>query len=286
MSSPRRKPDWLKVELPSGDGYFGLVRLLKRYGLHTVCQEANCPNIAECFSKKTATFLILGDTCTRSCRYCNVKHGKPREVDAAEPERVAGAVKKLGLHYIVVTSVTRDDLKDGGASVFAETIGGIRGASPGCKIEVLIPDFKGDMRALQTVLDAKPDVLGHNLEVVKRLFPKARPRGDYERSLDLLRTAKEAGAVTKSGLMAGLGESNEEMLEAMGDLCSVTDIITIGQYLQPTTGHLPVARYYPPAEFEKLKAAGLEMGFKHVEAGPLVRSSYHASEYGARQNRD
>lgn len=279
MSSPNSKPDWLKVGLPSSTEYFDLVRLLKQNSLHTVCQEANCPNIAECFGKGTATFMILGDTCTRNCGYCNVGHGVPRIVDVREGERIAHAVKELGLRYVVITSVTRDDLKDGGAAMFAQTIYEIRAVSPDCKIEVLIPDLRGDKKSLQKILDARPDILGHNLEVVKRLFPLARAQGDYERSLNLLKTARQC-SVTKSGFMVGLGETKEEIIATMEDLCSVTDILTIGQYLQPTREHLPVVRYYTPQEFKEFKEIGREMGFRHVESGPLVRSSYHAGEYG------
>lgn len=275
MSSP--KPDWLRVGMPSGEGYSELVGLLRRNGLHTVCQEANCTNIAECFDKRTATFMILGDTCVRACRYCNVAHGAPKPVDPNEGKRVARAVKELGLRHVVVTSVTRDDLDDGGAGMFAATIREIRLASPGCRIEVLIPDFGGDKDALQKVLDARSDVIGHNMEVVRRLFPMARAAGDYRRSLDLLKGC--SGCTVKSGFMVGLGETREEVFETMEDLCSVTDILTIGQYLQPTKLHLPVARYYTPEEFKEFKECGERMGFKHVESGPLVRSSYHASEY-------
>jgi len=277
MSSP--KPDWLKVGLPSGDEYFDLIKLLKQNSLHTVCQEANCPNIAECFGKKTATFMILGGTCTRNCGYCNVTHGKPRPVDVREGERIAHAVKELGLRYVVITSVTRDDLEDGGAGAFAETIYEIRKANPDCKIEVLTPDFKGDKRSLQKVLDAGPDVFGHNLEVVKRLFPVARAQGDYKRSLNLLKTAKKC-SVTKSGFMIGLGETKEEIITTMEDLSGVVHLLTIGQYLQPRREHLPVARYYTPEEFKEFKEIGERMGFDHVESGPLVRSSYHACDYG------
>jgi lipoic acid synthetase len=277
MNSP--KPDWLRVELPSGANYFELVNLLKKNSLHTVCQEAYCPNIGECFSKKTATFMILGNVCTRDCAYCSVKHGVPSGLDEGEPERIARAVGELGLHYVVITSVTRDDLCDGGASVFAGTIQAIREAHPDCKIEVLIPDFRGDKRALQKVLDARPDVLNHNIEVVKRLFPIARTQGSYERSLNLLKSAKKC-SVTKSGFMVGLGETKDEVIETMQDLCSVTDILTIGQYLQPSREHMDVIKYYTPGEFKEFKEIGLKMGFNHVEAGPLVRSSYHAQDYG------
>lgn len=265
--------------MPSGEKYLELRRLISENSLHTVCQEANCPNIGECFSKRTATFMILGDTCTRNCKYCNVKHGKPLALDPCEAKRVAKAVKTLGLHYAVITSVTRDDLPDGGAFVFGEVIREIRARSPSCKIEVLIPDFQGDKDALDVVLEAKPDILNHNLETVKRLFPGARPHGDYKRSLALLARAKRS-CKTKSGLMVGLGETKEEIIEAIEDLNRVSDIITLGQYLQPSKDHLGVVKYYSPEEFNELKAIGENMGFRHVEAGPLVRSSYHAGEYG------
>jgi len=264
--------------MPSGPGYLELVKLLKQASLHTVCQEANCPNIAECFGKKTATFMILGDTCTRSCKYCNVSHGVPKAVDLREGARIARAVKSLGLRYVVITSVTRDDLKDGGAAVFAKTIYEIRVVDPDCMIEALVPDFKGDERALQHVLNAHPSVLNHNIETVERLFPVARPQGDYKRSLNLLKAAKKC-SVTKSGFMVGLGETKEEVIKTMQDLCNAADILTIGQYLQPTTEHLPVVKYYTPGEFRELKGIGEKMGFKHVESGPLVRSSYHAGDY-------
>ena len=264
--------------MPSGNGYFELVRLLKQSSLHTVCQEANCPNIAECFGKKTATFLILGDTCTRDCKYCDVAHGVPKPVDAGEGARIARAVKALGLKYVVITSVTRDDLPDGGADMFAKAVLEIRIIDPDCKIEVLIPDFKGDKKALKKVLDSHPTILNHNIEVVKRLFSAARPQGDYGRSLDLLKTAKKC-SVTKSGFMVGLGETQEEIIETMEDLAPFVDVLTIGQYLQPTSDHLPVAKYYAPEEFKGFKEMGEQMGFSHVESGPLVRSSYHAGEY-------
>ncbi len=278
--SSARKPEWLKVRLPSGDGYFSMVRMLKENGLHTVCQEAHCPNIAECFGRKTATFMILGDTCTRNCAYCDVKHGRPDAPDTEEPSRIARAVKELGLRYVVITSVARDDLEDGGASMFARTIEGIRELNPDCKTEVLIPDFQGDEKALQKVLDARPDMLNHNIEVVRRLFPMMRAHGDYDRSLGVLEKAKEC-SVTKSGFMVGLGETKQEIIDTMEDLCSVTDILTIGQYLRPSEEHARVFRYYTPGEFEELKQAGLDMGFRHVESGPLVRSSYHAGDYGS-----
>jgi len=255
-----------------------MVKLLKRHRLHTVCQEAHCPNIADCFNRKTATFMILGDICTRDCQYCDIRHGQPGGVDLGEPARVARAVGELGLHYVVITSVTRDDLEDGGASMFARTIGEIRRLNPDCRVEVLIPDFEGDNGALQKVLDARPDVLNHNIEVVRRLFPHMRAQGDYERSLSVLKHAKEC-SVTKSGFMVGLGETRDEIIKTMKDLRSVTDILTIGQYLRPSDAHARVIRYYTPKEFEGLKQTGLDMGFKHVESGPLVRSSYHAKDY-------
>jgi lipoic acid synthetase len=223
--------------------------------------------------------MILGDTCTRSCGYCDVKHGTPQKADVREGERIARAVKELGLHYVVITSVTRDDLRDGGAAMFAKAVYEIRVVDPDCAIEVLVPDFNGNLRALRNVLNAHPTILNHNIETVERLFPAARPQGDYRRSLNLLKEAKKC-SVTKSGFMVGLGETREEILKTMRDLCSVTDILTIGQYLQPTKDHMPVVRYYTPEEFKEFKEIGLAMGFKHVESGPLVRSSYHAREYG------
>ena len=361
----RRHPDWLKVKIPSGKEYHRIKSLLASSRLHTICEEAKCPNIAECFSRGTATFLILGDVCTRNCTYCNVKtclrapasrvrdadrgmhrqKGAPLEVDLneprpsqtgrGEPERVARLVKKLNLNYVVITSVTRDDLPDGGADIFAQTIQEIKGLSPKTKIEVLIPDFKGNLDSLKKVIDAKPRVLAHNLETVERLFPAVRPQGDYSRSLNLLKEAKEMspalstfgvslsgrkGGVnpniftpleiksrlvksngnaslkrflshttslrdksptgfTKSGIMVGMGEAKEEIIEAMEDLRKAScDIFTIGQYLQPSLNHLPSSKYYTPEEFRKFKEIGEEMGFLHIESGPLVRSSYHAAE--------
>ncbi|UCB51904.1 MAG: lipoyl synthase, partial [Candidatus Zixiibacteriota bacterium] len=255
--------------------------LLAKSNLHTVCQEANCPNICHCFDKGTATFLILGDVCTRGCGFCDVKRGVPVPIDENEPERVAEAVRKLSLDYVVITSVTRDDLDDGGASVFARTINEIRSSIPSCSVEVLIPDFGGSFESLKTVLDAKPDVLNHNMETVKRLYSRVRSGADYQRSLDLLGSAKmiDSCIATKSGVMLGLGESREEIVELMRDLRSVyCDLLTIGQYLSPSGDHLPIAKFYHPDEFAELKIAGEEIGFGHVESGPLVRSSYHASE--------
>lgn len=249
--------------------------------LHTVCEEARCPNIGECWDQGTATFMILGDVCTRACGYCNVIHGAPAPVDVAEPVRLAEAVAQLKLRHVVVTSVDRDDLEDGGAAIFAETIASIRGREPACRVEVLIPDFSGRVIDLQTVLDAKPDVLNHNIETVERLYRAARPAGRYRRALELLdRSGHYAPAIpTKSGLMVGLGERVEEVIVTLADLRRVgCDLLTIGQYLQPTVAHLPVARFYSPEEFAALKRTALELGFGHVEAGPLVRSSYHARE--------
>ncbi|MCD6452143.1 MAG: lipoyl synthase [Acidobacteria bacterium] len=275
----RRHPDWLKVRFPSGEEYRRVKLLLRRLHLHTVCESARCPNIGECFNRGVATFMILGDVCTRNCRFCNVEKGVPLPLDPEEPKRVAEAVVKLNLRYAVITSVTRDDLPDGGAGFFAETIKMIRKYSPSTRVEVLIPDFKGDPEALETVLSASPDVLNHNLETVRRLYPEVRPQADYERSLAVLKRAKEhvPSLLTKSGLMVGLGEDISEIKEAMADLRETgCDLLTLGQYLQPTPSHLPIARYYHPDEFRKLAREGMEMGFLHVEAGPLVRSSYRA----------
>ncbi len=275
--SPR--PGHLRVRARMGSEFASVKKLMRSLALHTVCEEASCPNIYECWSEGTATVMILGDTCTRACGFCNVSTGRPRGVDLGEPGRVARAVAELGLDHAVVTSVARDDLPDGGASVFAETIRAIREASPGCRVEVLVPDFKGDAGALETVLESGPDVLNHNLETVARLQKAVRGVGSYARSLTLLARAASfpRRPAVKSGLMVGLGESFDEVLQAMADLRSVgTDILTVGQYLQPSCRHLQVQRWWSPGEFERLREAGLEMGFAHVEAGPLVRSSYHA----------
>jgi lipoic acid synthetase len=274
-----RKPPWLKVPFPGGAQYLRVKGLLRSSGLHTVCEEARCPNVGECFESGTATFLILGDICTRACAFCAVNSGRPAGLDAAEPLRVARAASRLGLRHAVVTSVTRDDLPDGGASIFAATIRAIRRLSPGTSVEVLIPDFQGSRDALAAVMAARPDVLNHNLETVPRLYRRVRPRAVYGRSLDLLARAKEmdGDVKTKSGLMVGLGEEREELLAVMADLVAVgCQVLTIGQYLQPTARHLPVARYYHPDEFAELAREGRRLGFRHVESGPLVRSSYHA----------
>ena len=275
------KPPWLRVRLPAGGTYQEVNSLLDNLGLHTVCEEARCPNKGECFHSGTATFLILGDVCTRRCRFCAVAKGTPQPLDWDEPERVARAVEALGLRYAVITSVTRDDVPDGGAGIFAETIRAIRRRMPACRVEVLVPDFQGSEDALRVVMDAGPDVLNHNLETVPRLYPTARPGADYARSLRLLRQAKALSptALTKTGLMLGLGETPDEARAVMADLVSVgCDLLTLGQYLQPSRAHLPVERYVPPEEFAALAREGVAMGLKHVEAGPLVRSSYHARE--------
>ena len=273
-----RKPEWLKARVPGGETYTMLRNLIDSRGLHTVCQEARCPNMGECWNSGTATFMILGDTCTRSCGFCAVKTGRAEFLDKDEPRRVGEAVATMKLRHAVITSVNRDELFDGGAQIFAETIREIRGRVPGCRIEVLIPDFQGSEAALNIVLDAQPDILNHNTETVPRLYKTVRPQAHYNRSLELLFRAKEKGFLTKSGLMVGLGETMEEVIDTMSDLREVQcDILTIGQYLQPTKSHLPVERYVHPDEFAILKRTGLEMGFRYVESGPLVRSSYHAA---------
>jgi lipoic acid synthetase len=275
------KPEWLKVRAPGSPRYLRLKGLMRELNLHTVCEEAQCPNIGECWNHGTATFMILGDVCTRACSYCAVSHGRPGAVDAAEPARVAEAIRTLDLDYVVITSVDRDDLPDGGASIFADTIRATRARLPECRIEVLIPDFQGNEAALHAVLDAGPDVLNHNTETVPRLYRMARSGGRYARTLELLdRSRRHApGIPTKSGVMVGLGEQREELLATFADLRSVgCGILTIGQYLRPSAAHAPMVRYYHPDEFADLKTAALAMGFVHVEAGPLVRSSYHAHE--------
>ena len=275
--SGRRLPPWFKVTIRQGPDYRDIRRTMDSLGLHTICEEARCPNVWECWNNRTATFLILGDICTRRCHYCAVTTGRPLELDREEPLRVAQAVQALGLRHAVITSVNRDELEDGGAAIFAETIRHIRRLVPACAVEVLIPDFEGNDAALAAVVAEKPDILNHNIETVRRLFPSIRPQGKYERSLTLLDRAKRMGARTKSGLIVGMGETNEEVRGVMRDLRAVgCDIMTIGQYLRPTKQHLPVARYYHPDEFAAFKAEGLSLGFSHVESGPLVRSSYHA----------
>jgi lipoic acid synthetase len=279
-SSPiGRLPPWFKVKISQGPDYQDIRRTMDKLALHTICEEARCPNVWECWNNRTATFLILGDICTRRCHYCAVATGRPLELDMGEPLRVAQAVQALGLRHAVITSVNRDELEDGGASIFAETIRQIRRLIPTCAVEVLIPDFEGNESALATVIAERPDILNHNIETVRRLFPPIRPQGKYDRSIELLGRAKRAEARTKSGLIVGMGETVDEVREVMRDLRSVgCDILTIGQYLQPTKQHLPVARFYHPEEFAALKAEGLALGFSHVESGPLVRSSYHAEK--------
>jgi lipoic acid synthetase len=275
------KPEWLKVKAPGSPSYLRLKGLMRDLNLHTVCEEARCPNIGECWTHGTATFMILGDICTRACGYCAVGHGRPHPVDAAEPARVADAVASLDLAHVVVTSVDRDDVSDGGASIFAETIREIRRRKPGASIEVLIPDFQGKAEPLYTVLDASPDILNHNTETVPRLYKLARSGGRYERTLQLLDRSRSYAPriATKSGIMLGLGEEWDEVVATLKDLRAAgCAILTLGQYLRPSPAHLPMTRYYHPDEFRQLKDIALEMGFAHVESGPLVRSSYHAHE--------
>jgi lipoic acid synthetase len=275
------KPPWLKVRAPGSSGYLRLKSLMRELDLHTVCEEAQCPNIGECWHHGTATFMILGDVCTRACSYCAVAHGRPGAVDDSEPVRVASAIRALDLAYVVITSVDRDDLADGGASIFAATIRETRRRLPQCRIEVLIPDFQGDEAALRTVLDAGPDILNHNTETVPRLYRMARSGGRYGRTLELLdRSRRYAPAVpTKTGLMVGLGEERNELVATFEDLRRVgCEILTVGQYLRPSAAHAPMVRYYHPDEFAELKRIALDLGFVHVESGPLVRSSYHAHE--------
>ncbi|MBO2943906.1 lipoyl synthase [Paenibacillus sp. F411] len=275
------KPEWIKIKLTTGDNYKEIKNMMRSKTLHTVCEEARCPNIYECWANRTATFMILGDICTRACRFCAVNTGLPTELDLQEPERVAEAAEQMNLQHCVVTSVARDDLKDGGAMIFAETVKAIRKRLPLCSVEVLIPDFMGDEESLRIVMNAKPDILNHNIETVERLSDRVRAKAKYERSLELLRRAKamQPSIPTKSSIMLGVGEEWDEILGAMDDLRAADcDIMTIGQYLQPTQKHLDVEKYYTPEEFAKLKEEGLSRGFSHVESGPLVRSSYHAHE--------
>lgn len=275
------KPEWLKVRAPGSPSYLRLKSIMRDLKLNTVCEEAHCPNIGECWNHGTATFMILGDVCTRACAYCAVAHGRPAPVDTAEPVRVAHAIQQLDLNYVVITSVDRDDLPDGGASIFADTITETRQRLPQCRIEVLIPDFKGEEAPLRAVLSARPDVLNHNTETVPRLYRMARSGGRYPRTLELLDRARTIAPdiPTKSGVMVGLGEEQQELLATFEDLRKVgCQILTIGQYLRPSQNHAPMTRYYTPSEFADLKQAALDMGFVHVESGPLVRSSYHAHE--------
>ena len=277
---PARKPPWLRVKMPSGSTFFELKRLVRENQLHTVCEEAMCPNIGECWNQRSATFMLLGDTCTRSCGFCAVKTGRPGAIDTLEPERVADAIATLNLRYAVITSVNRDDVPDGGSRIFAETIRAVRRRLPDCRVEVLIPDFKGNWDALAEVVEARPDILNHNMESIARLYDKVRPQAKYERSLELIALVKQLDPTmrTKSGLMVGLGEDMHELFDTLRDLSqSACDLLTIGQYLRPSPKHLPVVRYYHPDEFAELKRRGEAMGFIHVESGPLVRSSYHAA---------
>ncbi len=284
MAVARRHPEWLKVRAPGGEGFIETKRVVQSLNLHTVCEEAHCPNLGECWSHKTATFMLLGDVCTRNCGYCAVAHGRPVAVDPDEPERVATAVERLGLQHVVVTSVDRDDLADGGAAHFAATARAIKQRQPACTVEVLTPDFKGSQAALACVVDAPIDVFNHNTETVPRLYRLARPGGKYERCLDLLASAKRrrSSLLVKTGLMLGLGEERDEVAAVLRDLSAVgCDILTLGQYLQPTRHHLPIARYLPPEEFDELAGLARRFGFRHVESGPLVRSSYHAWQHVA-----
>ncbi|MHB8337776.1 MAG: lipoyl synthase [Ignavibacteriaceae bacterium] len=275
-----KRPDWLKVKLPSGENYNDVKTLMREQHLHTVCEEARCPNIAECWNNRSATFMILGDTCTRSCGFCNIKTGMPTELDLNEPRRVADSVKELGLKHVVITSVNRDELMDGGASIFNETVKLINLSMPDTTVEILIPDFKGDENTFQIIMKNPPDILNHNLETVPRLYHAVRPQAKYERSLALIEWFKGNYLRTKSGIMVGIGEKTEEVLELMKDLVNHgCDILTIGQYLQPTKLHLPVDRFVTPEEFRMYNVEGLKMGFKIVESSPLVRSSYHADKH-------
>ena len=277
----RRLPEWTKVRMPGGPNYIELKNLLRNSELHTVCEEAHCPNIGECWERRTATFMILGDICTRRCHYCAVTTGRPTGIDIMEPDRLAETVKRMGLKYCVITSVNRDDLADGGAFIFDMCIRKINQEVPGCKVEVLIPDLDGSTPGLKTVVKARPDVLNHNIESTRRVFPRVRPRGDYDLSLELLARVKELDPTmpTKSGIIVGMGEEWDEVVDTMKDLRSVDcDLLTIGQYLRPSEKHIPVARFYTPAEFQELRIIGESLGFKHVASGPLVRSSYHADQ--------
>jgi lipoyl synthase len=285
---PQRRPEWMHVRPPQGENYKFLKHLMRSKQLHTVCEEAHCPNIGECWGSRTATFLILGDICTRSCGFCDIKTGRPLPIDWQEPERVAQAVKAMDLKHVVITSVNRDERKDGGAPIFAQCIERIRQEQPGCSIEVLIPDFKGSKEALKIVMDARPEILNHNVETVPRLFREVQPQDHYEWAMATLGNARQMDdeVLTKSGIMVGLGEEWDEILAVMEDLINLKlDILTIGQYLQPSKEHLPIARYYTPQEFEELKRIGYEMGFKWVESGPFVRSSYKAERQVAALSR-
>ena len=281
MTVTRRLPEWFKVPMPGGPNYMSLRERFRSEQLHTVCEEARCPNIGDCWERGTATFMILGDICTRACAYCAVTTGVPQGLDLQEPIRLAETVERLGLKYVVITSVNRDDLPDGGSFIFAQCVRQIRGRSPDCKVELLIPDYQGNWDALASTMEAGPDTLNHNIETVRRVFRRVRPKGDYDQSLELLSRVKDMkpNAVTKSGMMVGLGETWDEIVETMRDLRSVDcDLLTIGQYLRPSQKHAPVTKWYTPAEFDELRLEGEALGFHHVASGPLVRSSYHADE--------
>ncbi len=276
----RGKPDWLRVKLPTGKEYAEVRKIVSTHKLHTICESGNCPNMGECWGAGTATFMILGNVCTRSCGFCNVATGRPKAVDLQEPERVAESVRLMNVKHCVITSVDRDDLKDGGSTIWAETINAIRRLNPQTKFETLIPDFQGKWENLQRIIDVKPDIVSHNTETVRRLTKQVRIQAKYDRSLEVLKRLKEAGLKTKSGIMLGLGETEQEIYETMDDLRAVgCDVLTLGQYLQPTPKHLPVKEFIRPEMFEKYKKVGLEKGFRFVESGPLVRSSYHAEKH-------
>lgn len=286
VMAPRKKPSWLRARAPGGEAYLKLNAILEQHGLHTVCKEASCPNMGECWSRGVATIMILGDTCTRACGFCNVKTGRPGTLDTDEPRRVAESVALMGgagLKHIVITSVNRDELPDGGAGMWAETIARVRAGSSGLSIEVLIPDFEGNWDALKKVIEARPEILNHNLETVRRMYPAVRPSAKFDRSLELLRRCKEAGLVTKTGIMVGIGEKDDEVRALIDEVRekAQADILTIGQYLQPTRNHLPIDRWVTPEQFAEFRAYGLSRGFKVVESGPLVRSSYHADHQAA-----
>tara|TARA_Y100000758_G_scaffold276590_1_gene221496 strand:+ start:1176 stop:2069 length:894 start_codon:yes stop_codon:yes gene_type:complete len=290
MDKPKKSlPEWLKVKIPGGENYLRIQKMLRSSNLHTVCEEAKCPNIGGCWDRGTATFMILGDICTRACRYCAVTSGKPLSLDPLEAYKLSKVVEKMNLKYVVITSVNRDDLVNGGAEVFADCVHQIRKRLPKCKIEVLIPDFEGKKPALEIVVGVSPDTINHNIETVRRIFPKVRPKGDYDQSLKLLERVKvlNSGSITKSGIMIGLGEEIDEIKQTMKDLVSIgCDLLTIGQYLQPSSKHIERMKWYTPSEFNELADIGREIGFKHVVSGPLVRSSYHADEQHAALNVD
>lgn len=288
MPAQRRLPEWFKVRMPGGPNYLRLQDMLRSEQLHTVCEEAHCPNIGECWERGTATFMILGDICTRACAYCAVTTGTPVGLDLEEPVRLSETVERMGLNYAVITSVNRDDLPDGGAFIFAQCVRQIRKRMPECRVELLIPDFEGNWDALETVLESKPDTLNHNIETVRRVFSRVRPRGDYDQSLELLQRTRQTDreSVTKSGMMVGLGETWDEIVETMEDLRSVDcNLLTIGQYLRPSAKHAPLVKWYTPSEFDELRQIGEDLGFDHVASGPLVRSSYHADEQHASATR-